>query len=67
MFQYNLGLFIIKQDIRKLLDSEKDSVTENMTNKKLIELYLERESVWEVCANTAYLSNGWNFSIEVVK
>lgn len=34
---------IINQDIRKLLDTEKDSVTENMTKKKLIELYLEIE------------------------
>lgn len=40
MLQYNFGLLIIKQDIRKLLDSEKGLVTENMTKKKLIEFHL---------------------------
>lgn len=44
MLQYNLELFIIKQDIRKLLDSKKDLLTWNMTKKKLFEL--ERE--WKV-------------------
>lgn len=47
MLQYNFELLIIKQDIGKLLDSKKCSVTENMTKKLLIELDLERGQVSE--------------------
>lgn len=51
MLQYNLELFIIKQDIRKLLDSKKYLLTWNMTKKKLFEL--ERE--WKVSVESVQI------------
>lgn len=43
MLQCHLELFIIKQDIRKLLDNKKDLLTWNMIKKKLFELERERK------------------------
>lgn len=56
MLQYNFGLLIIKQDIRKLLDSKKYSVAESMTKKLLIELDLERGQVSEKSVQMLHIS-----------